>query len=152
MIRATWSEVRRLRTTVLALHEPGHRDVVAATHDLGLTLSILGRPAEAEPLLREAVDGAMAIWGEHNRVTGSFSGDLARCLVDLGKVEEAEPLLLRANQVVEEALGAAHPDTLRIARETARMYDRRGCLVEAAAWRAVLARRGVDQDVIPVSR
>jgi hypothetical protein len=57
---------------------------------LGMTLRRLGRPHEAEPLIREALEAFRKQRGKDDFDTIVFHGDLAVTLRDMGKWEEAE--------------------------------------------------------------
>ena len=82
-------------------------------------LQALGRAAEAEPLLREA----LAIHRTQSTAFEAATAEthLASALREAGQVEAAAPLLHHAIDVTEAALGGDHPGTVRLDREAARL-------------------------------
>jgi serine/threonine-protein kinase len=77
---------------------------------LGITADRLGRPAEAEPYLIEAVALAERLFPEpHSKLSGSYA-NLGRLYLNLGRMSDAEPLLRRALEVSESAGEANTPD------------------------------------------
>ncbi len=77
---------------------------------LGITADRLGRPAEAEPYLIEAVALAEKLFPEpHSKLSGSYA-NLGRLYLNQGRLSDAEPLLRRALEVSESAGEANTPD------------------------------------------
>ena len=76
-------------------------------HGLGWTLTELGRPDEAEPLLREAF--RLLVRGGHGEASVVYHmarSTLGRCLAAQGRFDEAEPLLRESY----DWAAAEHPD------------------------------------------
>jgi tetratricopeptide (TPR) repeat protein len=67
--------------------------------------------AEAEALLRRAVEIAEKVHGEKGRDTADYLDALACLYRELDRCPEAERLHRRALRIVEEAEGQEHPDT-----------------------------------------
>ncbi|MGQ0801793.1 MAG: protein kinase domain-containing protein [Pseudomarimonas sp.] len=77
---------------------------------LGITLDRLGRPAEAEPYLREGVTVAEKLFpNPHALLSGGYA-NLGRMLLNQGRLAEARPLIQRAFEVSEAAGAASTPD------------------------------------------
>lgn len=74
---------------------PDHPSGVEAARYYGVFLINEGRYAEADPLMRRAVEGRAAIMGINNPHTLFSRTRLAECWVNLGHNEEAEELLRR---------------------------------------------------------
>lgn len=85
--------------------------MVLAKSVLGLSLTRSGRAAEAEPLLREALeDGAKVARGQL-KLIGNLETALGECLLVEGKVAEAVQLLRAGHEELKSRLGEAHPST-----------------------------------------
>jgi tetratricopeptide (TPR) repeat protein len=66
--------------------------LATALHVLGNAYAAAGRHAEAEPVLRQAVELAAGAWGPRDPRTREATTALARCLRDLGRAAEAAKL------------------------------------------------------------
>jgi tetratricopeptide (TPR) repeat protein len=90
-----------------------------------------GRPAEAEPMAREAVDLIRKAFGpEHERCVLGMT-TLVQVLEDLGKLEEAEPLMRQVLALRQKISGPDHPDSAQAMANLALLLMQRGRLVEA---------------------
>jgi len=78
---------------------------------VGTSLHAAGRLAEAEPFLREALQGFRRLDPDDARTLSSMNA-LASLLLDLGRSEEAEPLYRDAVDGNRRVRGADHPSTL----------------------------------------
>ena len=90
---------------------PEHPDLAPALDTLAGILNALGRPAEAEPLAREAVGYVQKAYGENHPWGALEVITLADALAGLSRAAEAEPLYRRALAIQAKALPAGHPDT-----------------------------------------
>ncbi len=72
-----------------------------------------GRLAEAEPYLREALDGHRRVLGEEHPHTLTSMNNLAATLSALGDASGARELDEEALSVRRRVLGEEHPDTLQ---------------------------------------
>jgi tetratricopeptide (TPR) repeat protein len=76
-----------------------------------------GKPAEAKPLLEDALTLRTKVLGDAHRDVALSRNELASALIAQGKQAEAAPLLRKALAVYQKVLGDEHP-------ETAALYDR----------------------------
>ncbi len=105
-VRGEWTEVRAMRERILEIYEaslgPSHEFVGRALNDLGAVLTEnLGMHAEAEPILRRAVDvldAASAVPGWR----GLARWTLANCLRESGNVESARARYQEAIALFEQ--------------------------------------------------
>jgi tetratricopeptide (TPR) repeat protein len=82
--------------------------VAVALGNLATTLRMRGRPAEAEPLYRRALEIDEKVFGsEHPHVSRDLNA-LAVVLRSMSRSEEAEALYLRALKIDEAAFGPDH--------------------------------------------
>ncbi|MEZ5820837.1 MAG: CHAT domain-containing tetratricopeptide repeat protein [Xanthobacteraceae bacterium] len=105
---------------------PVHRDVAAASNNLGHVLASLGRDSEAEPLYKRS----LAIF---EKVVGLDSPNVAPTLNNLAalyqrqdRFSDAEPLFRRALSISERSLGPSHPDTGRSLNNLATLFEKLG--------------------------
>ena len=87
--------------------------------------------AEAEDLLRHALDIFETLLGPAATATAGILNELAATLMIRGRHEEAEPLLARALAVYRVSLGDEHPQTANSLNNLATLYFRLGRLSEA---------------------
>src|SRR5205085_1890260 len=89
--------------------ERGDPDGAYLANQAGEPLRMLGKFAEAEPLLRRA----LAIWerslGPDHPHVASALNNLALLLQDTNRLGEAEPLFRRVAAIFEASLGPDHP-------------------------------------------
>ncbi len=89
-----------------------HRETLTAVHNLGIVMQDQGRPAEAEAVLRRALEGRNATLApDHPDIlaTKSALGNLYR---EMNRLTEADQLLGQAVEGRTRVLGADHPSTL----------------------------------------
>ena len=86
--------------------------VLAMAHQLGWTLQILGRYAEARDLEQEVVARARLVLGEDHPNTLTYVNELAVDLRRLGEVQAARDLNQDTLDRRRRMLGADHPHTL----------------------------------------
>jgi len=77
-----------------------------------MLLQLEGKPGQAEPYLREALQQRRHVLGEENPDTLSSINSLGNLLLAEGKSKEAEPYLREALEKKRHVLGDEHPDTL----------------------------------------
>jgi tetratricopeptide (TPR) repeat protein len=121
------------------------RDLARALGALAQLLADMGRYAEAEPVVEEALRiRERALGGEHPDTLTSLN-DLAYLYENQVRYAEAEALYQRAVAASERTLGGEHPDTLASLNNLASLYRRQGRYAEAEALyqRALAARERV---------
>jgi CHAT domain-containing protein/Tfp pilus assembly protein PilF len=75
------------------------------SNNLGATLTLLGRPNEAEPFIRQALAAQTDISGERDHSTLDSLNNLATNLMAQGRHDEAEPVLRKTLLLRTEVLG-----------------------------------------------
>jgi tetratricopeptide (TPR) repeat protein len=108
--------------------------------NLAVCLETLGRPNEALPLHRRALDIQLKLRGELHPDTALRYHGLASVLVALGRHWEALPLYRRALDIHLKVHGERHPDTARAFNGVALCLDQHGRHGEALP----LYRRALD--------
>jgi tetratricopeptide (TPR) repeat protein/MoxR-like ATPase len=95
---------------------------------LGVTLNNLAhllqatnRIAEAEPLMRRALDIDEKIYGPDHPSVAILLNNLARLLHDTNRITEAEPLMRRALAIAEKSYGPDHPSVAVCLNNLARL-------------------------------
>jgi tetratricopeptide (TPR) repeat protein len=137
----TWPVCDRLRphaTKIAALaDEEGITDPTSRLmNELGVLFLGKGLYADAEPLMRRALDIDEASFGKEHPNIARDLNNLALLLQDTNRLEEAEPLMRRAVDIFERSLGPDHPRTQR----------GRGNLEGLLAEMAAAASGGADDD------
>jgi tetratricopeptide (TPR) repeat protein/predicted Ser/Thr protein kinase len=106
----------RAHAIAVETYGPRHEEVARAIEgQAGLQLDA-GAPAEAETMLRNALEIAQRTLGEEDALTATIRCALARSLRAQGRLEEAREHASRAVALLESVLGDDHPD-VAIARE-----------------------------------
>ncbi|MGE0441410.1 MAG: protein kinase [Gemmatimonadales bacterium] len=109
----------------------------------GTALAALGRSAEAEPALREALDLFVQVRGAESPQAASVLQPLAGTLVLNGKYVEAESLARRAVRINTKEFGPTNPATLATLRmATAALVESGNCARAEPEIRSILALRG----------
>ncbi len=102
---AEYEQAEEAFRAILAAHPNSAR----VLNGLGLTLLELARFADAEPLMRRALQIDEDSFGpDHPRVATRLN-NLATLLQDTNRVAEAEPLMRRALHILETSFGPDHP-------------------------------------------
>ena len=92
-----------------------HPDVAIQLNNLAYLYRSIGRYADAEPLLKEALAiTERALGKEHPDTAISLSG-LARLYRAMGRYRDAEPLLKQAIAISEKLVGREHPTVADLA-------------------------------------
>ena len=89
-----------------------HPYTIASVNNMGLLLQDQGKFAEAEPLLREALEASRRALGNDHPDTIISVNNMAMLLNTQGKLAETMPLLLEALIKSKRVLGNDHPDTI----------------------------------------
>jgi tetratricopeptide (TPR) repeat protein len=97
------------------LHGPTHRRTLQARSNIGVTLTALGRYAEAATVFRENWTAERDSIGEYALDTLVSRGNLAEALLFAGELREAEQVATGAHAANIEALCADHFATLYFA-------------------------------------
>ncbi len=122
---------------------------------LANTMNTLGLHADAEPLLRRALETRRMTLGDDHEDTLLSLHSLGSLLTTLGRYDEALPVLREAYQRRNRVLGSDHVATLRTASSLGGLYNARGELDEAARiWKEVLEakRRTLGDDDLDTLR
>jgi serine/threonine-protein kinase len=108
-------------------YPPRHIEISRSLTTYGRILIALGKPAQAEPLLREAADIARGVFAKDNWRPAESRVFLGASLAQQGKAEEAARVLRDGLREMNAVLPATHPRVL----EAQRIHDR--CLAGPAA-------------------
>eukprot|EP00435_Cladocopium_sp_Y103_P029579 s2666_g7.t1 len=95
-------------------------------HHLALLRVAQGRPGEAEPLFRRALEGLETEVGEGRQWALQTMSGLAKLLEAKGSLQEAEDLYLRELQSLEEVHGGDHEKTAESRRNWQRFQREHG--------------------------
>jgi len=98
---------------------------------MGFLLQAEGALAEAEPLLREAMDGRRRVLGENHVNTLISMNNYAALLLAEQKLEEAEPIFRDALEKSQIILGEDHPYTLSFMMNVGNVLRDKGALPDA---------------------
>ncbi len=104
--------LERCLATVGQVYPKENPEIVLAKAVLGLSLTRSHRAAEAEPLLRAALEEGEKVPPSRLLLIGNLEGALGECLLAQGNFAQAEPLLRSAHQELVGRLGAEHPQTI----------------------------------------
>jgi tetratricopeptide (TPR) repeat protein len=126
------------RMRALPNHEPLR--VAAAMDSAGVTLTRLGRYAEAEPYLREALELRLRDLGAEHFATAVSMLHLGACLALQSRFDEAEPMLLAA-EVIWTEHSASAPQTREARQALVDLYRAWDRPEHLAHWEAKSARR-----------
>jgi serine/threonine protein kinase len=107
---------------------------------LGLTLNKTGRPREAEPYLREAVDIRTRLLSPGDQLIGTAEGALGECLTTQREYAAAEPILLDSYRVLKAALGDNDPRTIEAVQRLVGLYQGWHKAEKASGYSALLPR------------
>ncbi len=102
------AEAETIYRDLLEQSEPGDRQALLATTELGVVVSAQGRHQEAEQILREVVAKLIQAVSHDHPQTIRRSGDLANCLRKMGRLEEADALFVETIEQAEDVLGPVH--------------------------------------------
>ena len=86
---------------------------IASIGNLGQLFQAQGKLEEAEPLLREDLEGCRATLGDRHPHTLASLNNAARLLHDMGKLDEAEKLLRESMEGCRATLAQGHRTSLR---------------------------------------
>ena len=116
---------------------PDDRRLAISLHDLGRLHLQRGAPAEAEPLLREALKIRRARFTDQDGRIARTESLLGDCLLQLDRLDEAEVLLANSYPILDAEYPAAEM-TQRALQKLIDVYERLGRSEQAAALRAKL--------------
>ena len=91
----------------------------------------MGRYAEAEPLIKRALEIYEKTLGDEHPYVATGLANLAGLLHSLGKYAEAEPLFKRAIAIHERTQGPEHPNAAVSLNNLAKLLQDQGRYVEA---------------------
>src|SRR6185503_15049534 len=102
---------------------PGHRAVADPLTGLGELLIEKGAPAEALPVLREALEIRRRALPAGHPDTAETKSVLGGCLLALGRPQEAEPLLVEGDGALVRTGGPQSHGARAAAARLVRLYD-----------------------------
>ncbi|WP_439628282.1 tetratricopeptide repeat protein [Gemmata sp.] len=109
----------------------GHTNLAASLNNLGIVLHGQGKPAEAEPLYKEALEMRQRLFkGDHPQVAASLN-DLGVLLQVQAKLAEAAPLLRDALAMHKRLFKGDHPQVVSIMNNLAALHNAQGKPAEA---------------------
>ena len=108
---------------------PDHKDVAAALNNLGVALRLTGKPAEADPVFRRALE--IAENSSDRRLVATVLAGLGATLVDRTEYARAEPVLRRSLAIFEAAVGPDSLESAEAANNLAMLYFHTGDLPQA---------------------
>ncbi len=117
--QSLWADVdsllKRVPTTAAKETKPDadDSDALDTIHRRAHALA-RAKPAEAEPLFRQALAGYRKIQGPDGHLTYDLTRDLANLLEQTGRSAEAEPLFRDAMRLARKQFGPADPRTVAI--------------------------------------
>ncbi len=120
---------RRILERKESLLGPDHKEVAAALNNLGVALRLAGRPAEADPIFRRALE--IAEPSNDRRLLATVLGGLGATLVDRAEYARAEPVLRRSLAIFEAVVGPDSLESAEAANNLAMLYRRTGELARA---------------------
>ena len=129
---------QHLRATVKLAANPSEE--AAALNNLGQLLQATNRLAEAESLIRRALDIDEQTYGAKHPQVATALNNLAQLLKATNRLMEAEPLMRRALDINEQFYGAVHPDVATCLNNLAQLLEATNRLMEAEP----LMRRAMD--------
>ena len=132
-LKGEFAEANKAALSAVAEAEKSGRDANLATswNNLGALYCDAGRYAEAEKLLRRALD----LWDKvinsvHPEVPQGLN-NLAVLYLRTGRVKEAEPLLVRVLEIREKTLPPDHKDIAEVLNNLGELHRDQGRYVEA---------------------
>jgi hypothetical protein len=108
---------------------------------LGNLLTDTDRAAEAEPLLRQALEILRNALSEEHPMIAFGKSSLGHCLSLKGQFENAEPLLDESHTILNAAHTTRHTRTRQTLQRTIDLYESWGKPEKAAECRAMLSDR-----------
>lgn len=116
-------ESRKALDPLLKLLGPEASATLSAQVTLGLSLTRLGRAAEGEPFLREALAVREKVAAKGDFIVAHTSSMLGECLTAQKRFAEAEPLLLTSYDDLKAKLGDQHRRTVDARQRLAKLYE-----------------------------
>jgi tetratricopeptide (TPR) repeat protein len=110
-----------------------------AQTSLAKVLAKLGKPADAEPLYREALDAAVRTLGPEHPVTGSYHLSYGAFLFDEKQYDRAEEQLVIAQRIASNAKTPNAPREVLALNRLIKIAEARGDTDKAAQYNARLA-------------
>ena len=126
---ARYDEAEKLHGDTLALKRrlgAAPSAIASSLNNLGLTLSERGRYAEAEPLLREAIE----TWRSHDGPASEYLAvglnNLASVLRQQGRLDDAVPVLEQAIAIRRQRFGNGHPALAQALGHLGQVFNAKG--------------------------
>lgn len=109
------------------------RSLIWAMHLKGICLTNIGRPADAEAMLRELLSLRERVDGPEHSGTLATRHELARAVLDQGRAADAEALFRELLPLCKRVNGQEHPNTLMTRQVFARAVLDQGRAADANA-------------------
>jgi len=93
-------------------------------------------PAEAEPVLRDAVDRSRGVFPDKDWRTAISASAYGECLTRLGRFDDAERLLLECHAVFEAVKEKRASEFAKVRRRLTQLYEAKNEPERAAPYRA----------------
>ena len=133
MARARWEECEKQQRLALdEAKELANASLIAeASNDLARLLNVTNRLAEAENLMRQALEVNESAFGKRHPLVARTLNNLVVLLIDTSRFDEAEMLVRRAREIQEAAFGETHPAVAACLNSYAQLLQETNRLEEA---------------------
>ena len=133
MARARWEECEKQQRLALdEAKELANASLIAeASNDLARLLNATNRLAEAENLMRQALEVNESAFGKRHPLVARTLNNLVVLLIDTSRFDEAEMLVRRAREIQEAAFGETHPAVAACLNNYAQLLQETNRLEEA---------------------
>ncbi|MGH9385603.1 MAG: tetratricopeptide repeat protein [Vicinamibacterales bacterium] len=135
-LKGAYKEAEQTLRSVLAVQEQRNAEgaeVVATLNNLGKVLQATGRPDEAEPVLRRALDVGQKVHGPQHVDVAEALSNLGAVMFVRGRLDAAEPYFRDALAIRRAVLGEDHPLVPASLNNLATLLSRKGDLTGAEA-------------------
>lgn len=141
---ARWNESETQLISAMQEAEKLNEPSIISTvlNNLGRLLSETNRLAEAEPLMRRALEIDEQAFGPDHPHVGGDLNNLALILLATSRHTEADPLMRRALKIGEKSLGPSHPNVAIALNNLAKIFMKTDRVAEAEP----LMRRALEID------
>ena len=111
--------------------DTGHPDAAWLLNQAGQRYDSLAKWAEAEPLMRRALEIDEQSYGENPPNVARDLNNLAALLLATNRLADAEPLMRRALAIWEQSLGETHPNVASVLNNLAQLLQATNRLADA---------------------
>jgi eukaryotic-like serine/threonine-protein kinase len=135
-LKGAYKDAEKTLRDVLAIQQaqnPQGAEVATTLNHLGKVLQATGRPDEAEPVLRQALEVGRRVHGNQHAEVAEALSNLGAVMFVRGKLDLAEPFFVDALQIRRAVLGDDHPLVPASLNNLATLLSRKGDLPGAEA-------------------